>query len=82
MKKEKKDWEPAPLQCMNAAVTRDLTECDSSPLNQSCSDNSKVLIICARKEINGGTTKFISIFTFLIGDMNICDLQGRTDIPG
>lgn len=31
--------------------------------------------------MNGRTTKFISIFSFLIGDMNIWDLQGRSDIP-
>jgi len=32
--------------------------------------------------MNGRTTKFITILSFLTGDMNIWDLEDKTDIPG
>lgn len=41
--------------------------------------HSKVLIVCAGKEMNARTTTFISIFSSLIGDMYIWGIQGRTD---
>lgn len=48
-------------------------------MNLRYSGHSKVLIVCAGKEMNARTTTFISIF-FLIGDIYTWDMQGRTDI--
>lgn len=49
-------------------------------MNLQYSGHSKVLIVCAGKEMNARTTTFISIFSFLIGDRDTWDMQGTTDI--